>query len=914
MKRKFLFAAIISFSIAILAGASAFGSSETTNLNLTKPAKGDRSWGQTINNNMDLLDAAYGNYKSTADDLPEVYVFSDTFNSTTGTTIPLPNEVDAVTEYSVTVTPNTRAGAIGDIYVTKTTTNFVVKCSENNTTDTFAAVVYYIGDVSNYGGSIYRRWYVSPDSSITDHGNASTVGSLAWVAAQISTSPAVIEAPGNKTYQIKQDLTLADNIFYQPQPGAIIDTDFSIRDSNYEWYKNGATNEYYLQASGGGNPNINMPSIVIENDAQMTEGNAGSLAAGEWDWNDVNGLGYSTVYVRLSDSSDPDGKSADYVEAGYLFTINASFSPAEYQVFMPDACVLLGPGSTAKASPVWWGAKTDGTAASDTTSAINSCARAAKTNLIKVKFPPGVFLVEESLNFTEANQNILVFPLEGWVIEGSGKRSTIIKPVLSEAYPVLDIVGSSSCEVRDLSIYSYTDTGSQTAGILAGYSSSGSGHGFKIQNVTIRGYFNNGAAFVASCADQYELIDVQCLCLEGLGAVFSASDVSGGVAYMSATVDSKFATLQTHGNTKIKTQGCYFSSDDSDVTVMDGYSDWEDHGSYWACTGTSSKALRFIGKSGGSGITFSGMRMETNHSDVDTIGIYVDSTGAEMRAANITGIIEVDTNASKAICSENTYISDSYINVHKSSGYTGPLLSGDITNSIVILSRSTNQDIANYTTLSGGNLVFTGQNLHDWDKIAGIVLRKNPIVDGHSYHYQGTYQKNRYSIIGDSNSDWGREFGGVAYQEGGFPQSDGGGEKVLYTYELPSFPSATYVVERPIINVKCWGKTASNANAKAIKLYLKWYNASTLTTNDWEVVSNDVTGSPNNKFWLIEGALENFYEFFGKMVVGSDMQTVKSKRVHDGEAFEFGVDTLTIEVRADAAVSDVTGYKFIITF
>lgn len=361
MKRKFLIAAIVSFFIA---GLAAYGlcSSETTNLGLTKPTKGDRNWGRTVNNNMDLLDAAYGNYVTTSDDLPQVYVYSNTFNSTTGRTITLPNEVDAVTEYSVTVTPTTRAGAIGDIYMTKTTTNFVVKCSEANTTDTFAAVVYYIGDVSNYGGSIYRRWYVSPDSSITDHGNASTTGSLAWVAAQIGASPAVIEAPGNKNYQIKQNLTLADNISYQPQPGAIIDTDISIRDSNYEWYQNGATSEYYLQASGGGNPNINMPSVAIENSVWMTAGAAGSLAAGEWNWNDVNGLGYSTVYVRLTDSTDPDGKSADYVEAGYTLAINGRISMDLLQKFSGEGKFIFDAGIIKTIHPQWWGAVGDGSA------------------------------------------------------------------------------------------------------------------------------------------------------------------------------------------------------------------------------------------------------------------------------------------------------------------------------------------------------------------------------------------------------------------------------------------------------------------------------------------------------------------------------------------------------------------------
>jgi len=359
MKQKFLIASIICFLIAGLV-ARGFCSSETTNLGLSKPAKGDLNWGPTINNNMDLLDQAYGNYVTTADNLPQVYVFSDTFNYTTGTTITLPNEVDAVTEYSVSVIPTSRAGAIGDIYVTKTTTNFVVKCSENNTTDTFAAVVYYIGDVSNYGGSIYRRWYVSPDSSITDHGNASTTGSLAWVAAQISSSPAVIEMPGNKTYQIKQNVTLADNILYHPQPGAIINTDFSIRDSNYQWNLSGSgTGEYYLQASGGGNPNINQPATVIEDSSRMTEGSAGSLAVGEWDWGNNDSLGYSTIYVRITGSGDPDSEAADYIEAAYQITINSKFKAELYQTFSGLGYTYFGPASVKKVYPEWWGSGDD---------------------------------------------------------------------------------------------------------------------------------------------------------------------------------------------------------------------------------------------------------------------------------------------------------------------------------------------------------------------------------------------------------------------------------------------------------------------------------------------------------------------------------------------------------------------------
>lgn len=400
MKSKPFYSTTLAVVIAFLAVGVAFGSSETPILKLAKPSKGDRNWGQTINSNMDKLDVGYGAMVTISDDLPEVYIYADTFNGPTGRTITLPKSVDAVNEYDVKVTATTRGAAIGDIYVTKTTTNFVVKCSETNTTDTFTASVYYIGDVTSYGGSIYRRWYVSPASTITDHANASTVGSLAWVQAQVSSNSAIIEAPGNKTYQIKNNLTLNDNILYRPQMGAVIDTDFSIRDSNYQWDLSGSgTNEYYLQAAGGGNPNINSPGFVIENNARMTDGTVGSLAAGEWDWADNDALGYTTVYVRLSDSTDPDGKAADYVEAGYTLTINGPFECSLHQAFSGSGDVTFNDSSMSRIYPHWWGAVGDGSTdcASAIQAGINAAAGSAAGYYKAVYFPPGIYNIESKI-------------------------------------------------------------------------------------------------------------------------------------------------------------------------------------------------------------------------------------------------------------------------------------------------------------------------------------------------------------------------------------------------------------------------------------------------------------------------------------------------------------------------------------
>lgn len=88
----------------------------------------------------------------------------------------------------------------------------------------------------------------------------------------------------------------------------------SIVNSNWQWTASGSgTNEYYLEASGGGDPGIGQPGNVQEDGSNMTSGTAGSLATGEWDWNDNDTLGFNTVYVRLSDGSDPDSKSDGYV-------------------------------------------------------------------------------------------------------------------------------------------------------------------------------------------------------------------------------------------------------------------------------------------------------------------------------------------------------------------------------------------------------------------------------------------------------------------------------------------------------------------------------------------------------------------------------------------------------------------------
>lgn len=89
----------------------------------------------------------------------------------------------------------------------------------------------------------------------------------------------------------------------------------SVRTSAYSWTASGSgTNEYYLRTAASGDPGFSAaPGSVQINGSNATEGTVGSLTAGQWDYGDNDTLGYSTIYVRLSDGSDPDSKALNYV-------------------------------------------------------------------------------------------------------------------------------------------------------------------------------------------------------------------------------------------------------------------------------------------------------------------------------------------------------------------------------------------------------------------------------------------------------------------------------------------------------------------------------------------------------------------------------------------------------------------------
>ena len=77
--------------------------------------------------------------------------------------------------------------------------------------------------------------------------------------------------------------------------------------------------EYYLVLDQSGIPDIlPEPANIFENDVMLTRGTLGDLKEGEWDFGYDTVVGYDTIFIKLSDGSNPNTKSDNYLEASVL--------------------------------------------------------------------------------------------------------------------------------------------------------------------------------------------------------------------------------------------------------------------------------------------------------------------------------------------------------------------------------------------------------------------------------------------------------------------------------------------------------------------------------------------------------------------------------------------------------------------
>lgn len=102
-----------------------------------------------------------------------------------------------------------------------------------------------------------------------------------------------------------------------------IEGEISARNSALRWIASGSgTGEFYVELIGGGDPSISPePDAVYEGGTSIANGVMGSLNASEWDYGDNDTLGYSTIYVRQDDDSDPDTEAVDHIGYSYDVTV-----------------------------------------------------------------------------------------------------------------------------------------------------------------------------------------------------------------------------------------------------------------------------------------------------------------------------------------------------------------------------------------------------------------------------------------------------------------------------------------------------------------------------------------------------------------------------------------------------------------
>lgn len=92
----------------------------------------------------------------------------------------------------------------------------------------------------------------------------------------------------------------------------------NARSAAFAWTASGSgTNEYYVRTAAGANPGfVSTPTtnLVFLNDIAAASAALGSLTAGTFGFGDNDTLGYSTLYVRLADGTDPDSKVDGWVK------------------------------------------------------------------------------------------------------------------------------------------------------------------------------------------------------------------------------------------------------------------------------------------------------------------------------------------------------------------------------------------------------------------------------------------------------------------------------------------------------------------------------------------------------------------------------------------------------------------------
>ena len=173
----------------------------TSNHGFTLISRGGSNWDTKTNANWTLVD-------SLLSQAAKVYEMTGTFNGPTGRTLALPVAADAVTDYTIAITPNPLAtGAVGDISVVQGLTTFTVYCSQANTTDTFEVSVIYVGSTAAFTDSTAEMCFATSEAELISNNADSDDCSVIFLAG---------------TYSLTAAIAVTKDVY--PLPGFIITT------------------------------------------------------------------------------------------------------------------------------------------------------------------------------------------------------------------------------------------------------------------------------------------------------------------------------------------------------------------------------------------------------------------------------------------------------------------------------------------------------------------------------------------------------------------------------------------------------------------------------------------------------------------------------------------------------------------
>lgn len=127
---------------------------------------------------------------------------------------------------------------------------------------------------------------------------------------------------GYEPDQQENGIGLTAGVYDETETTSTVEINKNLRNSTYRWIlSSSGTSEYYCELVAGGDPSLNDPDGIELNTVAATEGTLGSLSASEWGYGDNDTLGFSTVYVRLADSTDPDSKASGWVQTADLVNL-----------------------------------------------------------------------------------------------------------------------------------------------------------------------------------------------------------------------------------------------------------------------------------------------------------------------------------------------------------------------------------------------------------------------------------------------------------------------------------------------------------------------------------------------------------------------------------------------------------------